>query len=128
MTKGMRARARSLAIVGVVSLVAGCFNADRFLEQYWEANCKWKKACETNFEDEFASIGQCVDEGFAQSEESKANCDYDRKQAKVCLEAAQAWFAECSGDYMKYQEYQDECGLVYDCPDDDGDGGESTGA
>ena len=68
-----------------------------------------------------------VDEGIAHSEKSKAMCEYDRKQAKVCLEAARAWFAECSGDYIKYQAYQDECALVYDCPGDEGDTGESTG-
>ena len=118
---------RTLAIAGAVAVLAGCLHADRFMEQYWEANCTWKKACESNFDDEFASIGQCVDEGIAHSEESKAMCEYDRKQAKVCLEAARAWFAECSGDYIKYQAYQDECALVYDCPGDEGDTGESTG-
>lgn len=112
----------------VIACAAGCLNAERFLEQYWEANCTWKRACEPSFEDEYASIGQCVDEGIDRSEESKVGCDYDRKQAKVCLEAAEAWFDECSADYVKYQAYQDECGLVYDCPEDDAEDESETGA
>lgn len=115
----MRSRIYTLALAGAMTVTAGCLNAERFLEQFMEARCKWEKACETGFDNEWASIGQCVSEESTRIEELRAECDYDRKQAKVCLDAADAWFTECSGDYKKYQAYLDECELVYTCPGDE---------
>ena len=121
-----RRRPAALIVAAAVGASAGCLNADRFLDQFMEVRCKWQKSCqEAYFDDNWVSIGQCIDQEKARIEELRADCDYDRKEARQCLDAAEAWFAECSADDVKYNAYIDQCEQVFTCPGDEGSG--STG-
>jgi hypothetical protein len=123
-------RPRALALTALVSAAAGCLNADRFLDEFMELRCRWQKSCQTAYFDEnWVSIGECVAEEKDRIQELRAGCDYDRKEAKECLDAAEAWFEACSLEDTKYAAYIEQCEQVYTCSEDEmGDTTGETGA
>ncbi len=98
---------RFAPVAGLVFLAACGLSESKFNDELGKASCEWVVECFDIYE----TVDECVTDN--PPAEVPADCTYDAKKAKECLDAVKALTCESTA-------VPTVCGEVYDCPDDSG--------
>ena len=114
--KGLFVRS-TLVLLGL-SMTSCYSNPNKFNKHLSERVCDWYYECyRANAELVYSSYDDCVDTTRDNLEDDEANCEYDKDEARDCMDWVKENSDDCSMGWIEAGlEFAQQCGEVYtDC-------------
>lgn len=112
-------RCHLIVAASLFALSTGCLSEGNFNEKLAKDFCQKQQECfPDEFDQQYDSVGDCVDEGTAQEDPATecakaAGCAFDKAGANACRDAVQS--SSCDGEDL---DFVTACANIYECTDE----------